>query len=44
MLTVSTLLVVAAFVCAIAAAMGRAPLWVGVILAVLALMLQTLPR
>ena len=44
MVTVSTFVIVAAFVATVAAAMGRAPLWVGVLLAVVALMLQVLPR
>jgi Na+/H+ antiporter NhaB len=44
MLTVTTFLLVAAFITTIAAAMGKAPLWIGVILAVLALMLIVLPK
>jgi hypothetical protein len=44
MLTVTVLCVVAAFVVTFGAAMGKAPLWVGVLLAVLALMLMVLPR
>jgi len=44
MLTVTTFVIVGAFVMAIAAAMDRAPLWVAVILAVIALMLQVLPK
>jgi hypothetical protein len=44
MWTVTTFVIVAAFVAAIAAAMGRAPLWVAVILAILVLMLQVFPR
>jgi hypothetical protein len=43
-LTVTVLCVLAAFVATVAAAMGRAPLWVGVLLAVLALALMVLPR
>jgi uncharacterized membrane protein YoaK (UPF0700 family) len=44
MLTVTTLLIVGAFVVTLAAALGKAPLWVSVILIVLAMMLQVLPR
>jgi hypothetical protein len=44
MLTVTTLVVVAAFVATVAAAMGKAPLWVGVLLVIVAVMLQVLPR
>jgi hypothetical protein len=44
MVPVTTFVVVAAFVATVAAAMGKAPLWVGVLLAVVALMLQVLPR
>jgi hypothetical protein len=44
MLTVTTLCVLAAFLTTIAAAMGRAPLWIGVLLAVLTLALMVLPR
>jgi hypothetical protein len=43
MLTVMLLLAVAAFVSAIAGAMGKCPWWVPVILLSLALLLQSLP-
>jgi hypothetical protein len=44
MLTVTLLIALAAFVCAVLAALGRAPLWVAVILLTVALLLQVLPR
>ena len=43
MLTVTFLLVLAAFVCTIAAAIGKAPLWVPVLLLVLVELLRLLP-
>ncbi len=43
MVTVLLLLAVAAFVVTIASAIGRAPLWVAVLLLSLALLLQVLP-
>jgi hypothetical protein len=42
--TVTVFCVVTAFIVTIAAAMGKAPLWVGVLLAILGMMLQVLPR
>ena len=42
-LSVSLLLVLAAFVVVIASAMGRAPLWVAVLLIVVAELVQLLP-
>ena len=44
MLTITGLLVLAAFVCTIASAIGRAPLWVAVLLLVLVHLLGILPR
>lgn len=44
MIPVTTFVVVAAFLATVGAAMGKAPLWVGVILAVIALMLMVLPK
>jgi hypothetical protein len=44
MLTVSVVLVLAAFVCTIASAIGRCPLWVAVLLLVLVHLLSVLPR
>lgn len=43
MLTIAVLLAVAAFLVAIAAAMGRAPLWVAVILLCLIELLRVIP-
>jgi hypothetical protein len=43
MLTVALLLALAAFVCVVAAAMNRAPLWVAVLLLAVALLLQSIP-
>lgn len=43
-MTVTVLLLVAAFVVTIASALGKAPLWVAVLLVVLILALQILPR
>ena len=44
MLTVTLLVVLAAFVVVIAAAVNRAPLWIAVLLLVVAHLLQVLPR
>jgi len=44
MITVTLLLVLAAFVVVIANAMNRAPLWVGVLLLVVAHLLQFFPH
>lgn len=44
MLTVTLLLVLAAFVCTIASAMGRCPLWVAVLILVVVHLLAILPR
>jgi hypothetical protein len=44
MVTVTLLLVVVAFLLAVAAAAGRAPLWVSVVLLSIVLLLQSLPR
>jgi hypothetical protein len=44
MLTVSLLVILAAFVCAVAAAMGKCPLWVAVILVCLVQLLSVLPK
>jgi hypothetical protein len=43
MLTVSLLLVVAAFIVTIAAALGKAPLWIAVLLVVLVQLLAIVP-
>lgn len=43
MLTVSLLLVLAAFVVTMASAMGRAPLWVAVLLLVVVELLRLMP-
>jgi hypothetical protein len=43
MLTVTLIVVVAAFVAAVASAMNKAPLWVAVVLLSVALLLQILP-
>jgi hypothetical protein len=43
MLTVTLILVVAALIVAILSAMGKAPLWVSVILVAIVLALQVLP-
>ena len=43
MLTVSLILIVGALIAAIASAMGKAPLWVAVILLCVVLALQVLP-
>jgi hypothetical protein len=43
MLTVLLLLALMAFAVAVAAAMGKAPLWVAVLLLSIALLLQTVP-
>lgn len=44
MLSVSTLLLLTAFVVTIAAALGRAPLWVAVFLMLVVELLKILPR
>lgn len=44
MLTVTLLLVLAAFVCAIANALGKCPAWVPIILLVIVHLLAILPR
>jgi len=44
MLTVTLLIALAALVVVIAAAMGKAPLWVAVLLITVAILLQVLPR
>ena len=43
MLTVTLLLLLAAFVAAVVSAIGKCPLWVAVILVVVALLLRELP-
>ena len=43
MLTVMLLLAIAAFVCAIVAAMGRCPLWVSVVILCIIELLRNLP-
>lgn len=43
MLTVTLLLVVAAFACTIASVWGKCPLWVAVLLVVIVLLLQVIP-
>jgi hypothetical protein len=43
MLTVALLLAIAALLCAIAAAIGKAPLWVAVVLLAILETLRTLP-
>lgn len=44
MLTVTVLLVLVAFLCAVGSAAGKCPLWVSVILLCLVHLLQVLPR
>jgi hypothetical protein len=44
MLTVTVLLLVASFVCCVLSAMGKCPLWVSVLLLLVAVMLEKLPR
>lgn len=44
MLTVTFLLVAAAFLCAIISAAGKCPLWVSVVLLTIVELLQILPR
>ena len=44
MLTVTLLLVLAAFVCTIASAMGKCPLWVAVLILCVVHLLAILPR
>jgi len=43
MLTISLLLAIAALICAIANAIGKAPLWVSVILLCVLALLQAIP-
>lgn len=43
MITVTVLLLLAAFVVVIASALGKAPVWVSVLLMLLVQLLQTLP-
>ncbi len=43
MIAITLLLVLAAFVVTIASAIGKAPLWIAVLLVVLVLLLQSLP-
>jgi hypothetical protein len=43
MLTIALLLLVSAFVVTILASLGKAPLWIAVILVILLLLLQSLP-
>lgn len=43
MLTVTLLLLLAAFICTIASALGKCPLWVSVLLVVIVLLLQHIP-
>lgn len=44
MITVTLLFVIAAFLCVIAAAMGKVPLWVAVLLVVVTQMLMVMPK
>ena len=44
MLTVMTLLVVAAFICTIVAALGKCPEWVPLVLVCVILLLMVLPK
>ncbi len=44
MLTVTLLLVLAAFVCTVASAIGKCPLWVAVLLLCVVHLLAVLPR
>jgi hypothetical protein len=44
MLTVTLLVVLAAFIVTLAAAINKAPLWIAVLLLVIADLLQVLPR
>lgn len=44
MLSVTLLLVLAAFVCAVASALGKCPLWIAVLLIDVVLLLGVLPR
>lgn len=43
MLTVALLLALSAFVVTIAASLGKAPLWIAVLLLTIALLLQSIP-
>jgi hypothetical protein len=44
MLTVMSLLIVAAFICTIVSALGKCPEWVALVLICVILMLQILPK
>lgn len=44
MLTVTLILLLAAFVCAVASAMGKCPLWVAVVFLCILELLRVLPR
>ncbi len=44
MMTVTGFLVVAAFICTIANALGKCPLWIAVLLLCIAMLLGILPR
>jgi hypothetical protein len=43
MLTIALLLLLAAFVVTIASSLGKAPIWVAVLLVIVVLLLQSLP-
>lgn len=43
MITVTLLLILAAFVCTIASALGKCPLWVPVLLVALVMLLERMP-
>lgn len=43
MLTIAVLILVSAFIITILASLGKAPLWVAVLLVILLLLLQSLP-
>ena len=43
MLTIAVLILVSAFIVTILASLGKAPLWIAVILVILLLLLQSLP-
>jgi len=43
MLTVMTLLAIAAFICTIASALNYCPLWIAVVLISIAMLLQSVP-
>ncbi len=44
MITVTLLLLISAFICCIVAAIGKCPLWIAVLLVVIALLLQHIPK